>query len=111
MFDSKKANCGAKIGDTTDVGKFSPQGDSPYGCVDMTGNVSEWVNDWYDENEYEKHEDGVKDPQGAQTGDYRVLRGGAWGDFISSVRSANRNWFNPTVANYIIGFRCARSLP
>ena len=54
-FDPKKANTAElKIGDTSDVGNFSPQGDLPYSCADMIGNVWEWCNDWFDEQEYKK---------------------------------------------------------
>ena len=39
------------VGDTNGVGSY-PSGASPYGVMDMSGNVSEWVNDWYDEDYY-----------------------------------------------------------
>ena len=59
-FDKGKCNCyKSGINDTTSVDKY-PDGVSPYGCYDMTGNVWEWVDSWYDENER-----------------YRVLRGGS----------------------------------
>jgi len=79
-FDPQNANTAeSKIGTTSDVGKFSPQGDSPYGCADMAGNVSEWCNDWFNENEYKQRQAAtVKDPRGPQKGDVRVLRGGSF---------------------------------
>lgn len=104
-FDPQKANSReAKIGGTSEVGQF-PQGDSPYGCADMAGNVWEWCNDWFDENEYKNREGILKDPQGPQKGDLRVLRGGAFFSNDRDVRCASRNWGDPNNESNLIGFR------
>jgi formylglycine-generating enzyme required for sulfatase activity len=91
--------------DTSPVGNY-PDGASPYGALDMAGNVWEWVNDWYDEAYYGSSPS--ENPQGPASGQYRVLRGGSWGSSDRSVRAANRSWYEPGF-DYDVGFRCACS--
>jgi formylglycine-generating enzyme required for sulfatase activity len=92
--------------DTTEVGSY-PSGASPYGALDMAGNVSEWVADWLSEGYY--HNPPASDPTGPETGDYRVWRGGSWANTsIDRVRTYSRTGNLPTDASGGIGFRCAR---
>jgi eukaryotic-like serine/threonine-protein kinase len=91
-------------GDTTAVGSY-PAGASPYGALDMAGNVWEWVNDWYDENFYASSPS--TNPDGPASGQYRVLRGGSWVSYDSHVRAAYRDNYGPGNSDNDVGFRCA----
>ncbi|NLF03010.1 MAG: formylglycine-generating enzyme family protein, partial [Anaerolineales bacterium] len=93
------------VGDTSAVGSY-PLGASPYGAMDMAGNVWEWVNDWYASGYYSVSPD--SNPPGPETGTYRVLRGGGWCSGWNNVRAANR-YDIPTNRGSYIGFRCAVS--
>ena len=95
------ANFNSNVGDTTPVGKYSPQGDSPYGVVDMSGNVWEWTS-----SQYQPYPYNAADGRENQEGDAdRTLRGGAWGDLDDLVRCAFRNSLNPDNGLDDVGFR------
>ena len=73
----------------------------------MSGNVWEWVNDWYDSDYYDVSP--YENPPGPDTGSYKVLRGGSWYDIWHHVRAATRHYSYPTDRYNSIGFRCAAS--
>jgi len=103
--DNQRANFNDKD-DTTAVGSY-PSGASPYGALDMAGNVYEWVGDWYIDDYYRSGP--VQNPKGPDAGLYRLLRGGAWGSGQPNIIAARRLWKEPFYQDYFIGFRCARS--
>lgn len=88
---------------TAPVGSF-PAGATPQGLMDLSGNVFEWVADWYG-----PYPGGaVADPKGPAQGAYRVTRGGAWTSWDAGrVHAAIRGRGEPGLRNHIIGFRCA----
>lgn len=95
-----------EAGGTSPVGVF-PEGASPYGCLDMSGNVWEWVQDWYRERYYQKSSQ--RDPQGPQTGESRVLRNGPWLSMTGDLCVSHRLRRDPdSLRLRVIGFRCAQ---
>jgi formylglycine-generating enzyme required for sulfatase activity len=98
------------VGDTAPIGSY-PDGASPYGVMDMAGNVDEWVADWYDADYYSSYpvDEWPPNPTGPADGEYRVLRGGSWetGTFVLSI--TERVYTSPSGRWYDLGFRCAKS--
>lgn len=96
------------VGDTTEVGSY-PAGASPYGALDMAGNVGEWVNDWYQIDYYSVSP--YSNPPGPASGRFSVVRGGIFSGSSYSLRVADRNagCIQPWQRSF--GFRCAASLP
>ncbi|WP_394832344.1 bifunctional serine/threonine-protein kinase/formylglycine-generating enzyme family protein [Pendulispora rubella] len=91
---------------TAPVGRF-PSGKSRYGLYDVAGNVWEWVADWY--GDYGAAE--AENPVGPETGDRRVIRGGAWnGAFADWLLPSFRYAQDPEARSHGIGFRCAKSI-
>jgi serine/threonine-protein kinase len=98
-------NDGRCVGDTTRVGSY-PSGASPYGALDMAGNVREWTSSLHRDYPYDAG-DGRED---MQDGRRRVIRGGSWfGHIPGETRSAARSETQPAYWDYSIGFRCAVS--
>ncbi len=89
---------------TAPVGKFE-KGRSRFGPYDVVGNVWEWVGDWF--GDYSPVD--RKNPTGPESGERRVIRGGAWnGSFASWLRPSFRYAQDPAALSHGIGFRCAK---
>jgi len=88
---------------TAPVGSF-PDGASPYGALDMAGNVWEWVADWYDGSYYGRSP--KRNPTGPDSGEFRALRGGSWTYTRFGARCATRRGGYPVSRNELHGFRC-----
>ena len=97
------------VGDTDQAGSY-PGGASPYGVMDMSGNVGEWVNDWYAENYYDSSP--YSNPPGPSTwsGSFpaKVLRGASWYSNGPALHSAFRARNRVGFVFYGVGFRCAK---
>jgi len=90
---------------TAPVGTY-PSGASPYGCLDLAGNVWEWCADWWGKDYYASAP--ARNPKGPASGEHRVLRGGSWYNSAKYVRCAERA--TPPVGRIGNGgFRCGRT--
>jgi formylglycine-generating enzyme required for sulfatase activity len=93
-----------KSNQTFPVGKKQP---NELGIYDMTGNVWEWCNDWYDADYYAKSPS--TNPQGSKSGLFKVIRGGSWGGLSNFNRVTFRYRYFPGNRGKFNGFRIAAS--
>ena len=96
----EKLNAGMRFDGTVPVGSF-PEGASPYGALNMAGNVWEWTEDWYmayPGSDFQSDLFGEK---------YKVVRGGSWNHPIEDARSFHRDIAHPSRALAVVGFRCS----
>jgi formylglycine-generating enzyme required for sulfatase activity len=90
---------------TAPVGSF-PAGASPYGALDMIGNVSEFCSDWYSADYYKVAP--TANPPGPPTGTVRAMRGGSFATHVNNVRAPRRD--DAIESDLRVGFRCALSV-
>jgi len=93
-----------------------PRLQSPYGCLDMWVNVSEWCSDWFEEFLYEYKDEGYPNnpsitvnPRGAEKGKYKVWRGGCFWS-AGWARASYRGFTGPDSQNELLGFRVVLNL-
>jgi formylglycine-generating enzyme required for sulfatase activity len=102
LFEKTKCNTNeGSMGDTTPAGAYSPQGDSPYGCAEMSGNVGEWTRSTYRPYPYQAN-DGREDIQAESN---RVLRGGSFSHDAWNARCAYRFTLSIFNRSNLRGFR------
>jgi len=107
-WDASKCNSKESgINKTTPVGSY-PQGASPYGVMDMAGNVWEWCQDRYDHNYYQVSSS--SNPTGPSSGAGRILRGGCWANRREVCTTTLRNCAPQEARFDFDGFRCAQSI-
>ena len=108
ILDAVKVFASVNGKDTVKVGGF-PQGESPYGVLDMGGNVWEWVSDTYDSEYYKKSP--LNNPVGPSFGSENVLRGGPLNPNEGYNKTTIRKGDDPSTIDTSYGFRCAIENP
>ena len=91
---------------TAPVGSFAA---NAWGLHDMHGNAWEWVSDWHDDHYYSRSP--VDNPQGPETGDVKVRRGGSWHTWSLYARASFRNWNSVQTRYTLLGMRLLREIP
>lgn len=103
-FNPKLCNCkDSGYGKVCPVGQYFG-GASPYGCLDMAGNVYEWTSTWYEPYP------GNKEIHTNYGQEFKVLRGGSYRSGFFELRCARRHFDHPDAAKPDYGFRCAKDV-
>ena len=101
-----RLNYNKALGDTNKAGSY-PEGVSPFGALDMAGNVFEWVADWYDYEYYNNSPN--SNPLGPTMGEARVVRSCSFTSIEEYARSFGRFYARPLITTDEFGFRCANT--
>jgi formylglycine-generating enzyme required for sulfatase activity len=103
--DSTRINYGRKYKGILEVGSFPPNG---YGLYDITGNVWEWISDFYGSDYYASSPS--ENPKGPERGRFKVIRGGSWHSGAMCVQTFYRNGLSPSWVDFAVGFRCVKDV-
>lgn len=106
--DCQQGNFNDCVGETTQIDAY-PQGKSYYEALDLSGNVFEWVADWYKAQYY--NESPERDPLGPEIGEVRSVRGGSYLSPLEDVRPSKRFFLEPQQSRADLGFRCVLENP